>query len=36
MDIFLIWLTVLFIGFLAASYPVRQISRKYLRDLEGA
>jgi len=36
MDIFLIWITVLFIGFLAARYPVRQISRKYLRDLEGA
>jgi lipoprotein-releasing system permease protein len=33
-DILLIWLTVLFIGFIAAWYPVRQISRKYLKSLE--
>ncbi len=32
-DIFLIWLTVLLIGFIAARYPVRQISRKYLDTL---
>jgi len=30
LDIMLIWITVLFIGFLAARYPVRQIKRKYL------
>ncbi|MFO7668089.1 MAG: FtsX-like permease family protein [Bacteroidales bacterium] len=29
-DILLIWLTVLMIGLIAARYPVRQISRKYL------
>jgi len=29
-DVFLIWITVLFIGFLAARYPVRQINRRYL------
>jgi len=29
-DIFLIWITVVFIGFLAARYPVRQIRRRYL------
>lgn len=33
-DILLIWATVLLIGLLAARYPVRQISRKYLRELE--
>ncbi len=33
-DIFLIWATVLFIGLIAARYPVKQISRKYLRTLE--
>ena len=33
-DILLIWATVLFIGLIAARYPVRQISRKYLRSLE--
>jgi len=33
-DVMLVWITVLFIGFLAASYPVRQISRKYLSGLE--
>lgn len=32
-DILLIWLTVLLIGFIAARYPVRQISRKYLDTL---
>jgi lipoprotein-releasing system permease protein len=36
LDIFLIWLTVLFIGWLAARYPVSQISRKYLRQVEGS
>ncbi|MFZ5941962.1 MAG: FtsX-like permease family protein [Bacteroidota bacterium] len=30
LDILLIWLTVLLIGFLAARYPARQISKKYL------
>jgi lipoprotein-releasing system permease protein len=33
-DILLIWITVLFIGWIAARYPVAQISRKYLRSLE--
>ena len=33
-DIMLIWFTVLLIGWLAARYPVRQISRKYLRAIE--
>ena len=33
-DIVVVWLTVLFIGFLAAMYPVREISKKYLRHLE--
>jgi len=33
-DILLIWMTVLLIGFLAARYPVRQISRKYLAAIE--
>lgn len=33
-DIFLIWITVLFIGWIAARYPVKQISRKYLKTLE--
>ena len=33
-DICLIWATVLFIGLIAARYPVKQISRKYLRSLE--
>jgi len=33
-DIFLIWLTVLLIGWIAARYPVRQISRKYLQRIE--
>lgn len=33
-DILLIWITVLLIGFFAARYPVRQISRKYLASLE--
>jgi lipoprotein-releasing system permease protein len=34
LDIFLIWITVLLIGFLAARYPVRQISKKYLQAIE--
>lgn len=29
-DILLIWITVILIGLIAARYPVRQISRKYL------
>jgi lipoprotein-releasing system permease protein len=33
-DILLIWLTVLLIGLVAARYPVRQISRKYLQSIE--
>lgn len=33
-DIALIWITVLAIGLLAARYPVRQISRKYLQGIE--
>jgi len=33
-DLVLIWTTVLVIGLVAARYPVRQISRKYLRGLE--
>ena len=33
-DIFLIWITVLLIGLIAARYPVKQISRKYLKSLE--
>ena len=33
-DVLLVWITVLLIGFLAALYPVRQISRKYLSELE--
>ncbi|MCA1747786.1 MAG: FtsX-like permease family protein, partial [Bacteroidales bacterium] len=33
-DVLLVWVTVLFIGFLAARYPVRQISKKYLTDME--
>lgn len=35
-DILLIWLTVLLIGWLAARYPVKQISRKYLKNLESS
>ncbi|MDF1571728.1 MAG: FtsX-like permease family protein [Bacteroidales bacterium] len=34
-DVLLVWITVLVIGFLAALYPVRQISKKYLSELEG-
>lgn len=34
-DVLLVWITVLAIGFLAALYPVRQISKKYLAELEG-
>jgi lipoprotein-releasing system permease protein len=34
LDILLIWLTVLLIGLLAARYPVRQISKKYLTAIE--
>jgi len=33
-DILLIWFTVLLIGLLAARYPVRQISKKYLTTIE--
>ena len=33
-DILLIWITVLLIGWIAARYPVRQISRKYLKHME--
>ena len=33
-DIFLIWITVLLIGVIAARYPVKQISSKYLKSLE--
>ncbi len=33
-DILLVWLTVLVIGWIAARYPVRHISRKYLIGLE--
>jgi lipoprotein-releasing system permease protein len=33
-DIVLIWITVLLIGLVAARYPVKQISKKYLRSLE--
>jgi lipoprotein-releasing system permease protein len=33
-DILLIWLTVLIIGWIAARYPVKQISRKYLKSME--
>ncbi|MBN1132524.1 MAG: ABC transporter permease [Bacteroidales bacterium] len=35
-DLILVWLTVLFIGFLAALYPVKQISKKYLRHIENS
>jgi len=34
LDIILIWITVLIIGLLAARYPVMQISRKYLANIE--
>jgi lipoprotein-releasing system permease protein len=34
LDIALIWATVLLIGLLAARYPVKQISRKYLQRIE--
>ncbi|MEA3460940.1 MAG: FtsX-like permease family protein [Bacteroidota bacterium] len=33
-DICLIWVTVLFIGLIAARYPVQQISKKYLAGIE--
>jgi len=33
-DICLVWVTVLLIGLLAARYPVRQISKKYLAGIE--
>ena len=33
LDILLIWLTVILIGLIAARYPVKQISRKYLASL---
>jgi len=34
LDILLIWVTVLVIGLIAARYPVRQISKKYLAGIE--
>ena len=34
LDIGLIWVTVLFIGLIAARYPVQQISKKYLAGIE--
>ena len=34
LDICLIWITVLLIGLIAARYPVRQISKKYLAGIE--
>ena len=33
-DVLLVWITVLFIGFLAAMYPVRVISKRYLSQIE--
>ncbi len=33
-DIILVWITVLFIGYLSAIYPVRKISSEYLKKLE--
>lgn len=33
-DVLLVWCTVLIIGFLTALYPVKQISRRYLKDIE--
>jgi lipoprotein-releasing system permease protein len=33
-DVVIVWITVLFIGFLAAMYPVKQISKKYLAAIE--
>ena len=33
-DILLIWMTVLLIGWIAARYPVKQISRKFLKSLD--
>lgn len=33
-DLLMVWLTVLLIGFFAARYPVKQISKKYLKRLE--
>lgn len=33
-DVLLVWITVLIIGFLAARYPVKQINKKYLVDIE--
>jgi lipoprotein-releasing system permease protein len=33
-DVLLVWITVLFIGFLAARYPVKQISKKQLKEIE--
>lgn len=33
-DILLVWITVLVIGWLAAKYPVKQISKKYLMSIE--
>ncbi len=33
-DVLLVWITVLFIGFIAARYPVKQISKKHLTEIE--
>jgi len=33
-DVLFIWITVLLIGWLAARYPVKQISRKYIKSIE--
>ncbi len=33
-DVLLVWITVLLIGYLAARYPVKQISKKYLPEIE--
>jgi lipoprotein-releasing system permease protein len=33
-DVLLVWTTVLLIGYLAARYPVKQISKKYLPEIE--
>ena len=36
LDIILIWLTVILIGLIAARYPVKQISKRYLNSNEQA
>ncbi|MCF8346205.1 MAG: ABC transporter permease [Bacteroidales bacterium] len=33
-DVLLVWITVLIIGYLAARYPVKQIRKKYLPEIE--